>query len=90
MTEDIRETARKRIKAKHDFWRMVIIFVIVTVLVNAIWLISGYQSYYWPMWPMIGFALATIFTALSVYGPGGRPITDEAVDREVRKLGGKG
>lgn len=88
MSDDIRETARKRIKAKRDFWSMVIIFVIITVLLNGIWLISGYRTYYWPMWPMIGFAIATAFTAFSVFGPGGRPITDHAIDREVRKLGG--
>ncbi len=88
MSEDIRETARKRIKAKRDFWSMVIIFAVIAVLLNVIWFLSGYRSYYWPMWPMIGFALATIFTAFSVYGPGGRPITDDAIDREVRKLGG--
>jgi len=88
MDEDIREAARKRIKAKRDFWGMVLIFLALTILLNVLWLIGGYQQYYWPMWPMIGFALATVFTAFNVYGPGGRPITDEAVDREVRRLKG--
>lgn len=89
MSEDLREVARKRIKAKRDFWYMVIIFVVLALLLNGIWLFTGTHSYYWPMWPMIGFALATIFTAINTFGPGGRPITDEAIDREMRKLKGE-
>lgn len=89
MDQDLREAARKRIKAKRDFWSMVIIFIIIAILLNGIWWFSGSHRYYWPAWPMVGFALATAFTAFSVYGPGGRPITDEAIEREVRKLKGE-
>jgi len=89
MSDDIREQARKRIKARRDFWQMLAIFVVIAILLNIIWLTTGgVDTYYWPMWPMIGFALATVFSALSTFGPFGGPITDAHVDAEIRRMGG--
>ena len=87
MSDDIREFARKRIKARRDFWYMIGIFVIVTIIVTAVWAISG-GGYFWPMWPIFGFAIATLFSALSTFGPASRPITQERIDEEVRRMGG--
>ena len=91
MTEDIREAARKRIKGRRDFWTMLFVFVVITILLNVIWLTSSSDAanrYYWPMWPMIGFAIATVFSAFSTFGPGSRPITEDRIDEEVRRMGG--
>src|SRR5699024_8476305 len=89
VTDDIREQARKRIKGRRDFWTMVLIFVVITVLLNVIWLMNpGASEYYWPMWPMIGFALATIFAGIGTFGPGSRPITESRIDEEIRRMGG--
>lgn len=88
MTEDMREAARKRIKAKRDFWSLVLIFAVVTVIINAVWFLSGYRDYYWPAWPMLGFVIALFFTAIGAYGPGSKPISDSAIDREIRKMNG--
>lgn len=87
--DDLREVARKRVKAKREFWNLVLIFIIVALIINAVWYFSGYRDYYWPAWPMLGFAIATLFTALGAYGPGSRPISDEQIDREIRKLKGR-
>ena len=91
MTEDIREAARKRIKGRRDFWTMVLIFVAVTILLNIIWLTvphSGGERYYWPMWPMIGFGIATLFSGIATFGPGSKPITELRIDDEIRRMGG--
>ena len=84
---DIREVARKRIKARRDFWYMVLVFVIIVALCTAVWLLTG-ALYFWPMWLIFGFAIATLFNALSTFGPGSRPISQQRIDEEVRKLGG--
>lgn len=89
MNEDIRDIARKRVKAKRDFWNLLLIFGVIAVIMNVIWLMSGYRSYYWPTWPMIGFAIALFFTGIGAYGPGNKPISDDAIDREVKKLNGE-
>lgn len=88
MNEELRNSARKRIKARRDFWNMVIIFASIAVLLNLVWLLSGDRQYYWPAWPMGGFAIAIFFTALGTFGPGSKPISDAAIDREVRRMGG--
>lgn len=88
MNEDIRETARKRIKSKRDFWNMLIGFVVLAIIFNIIWLVSGYHSYYWPAWPMIGFAIATAFSAINTFGVGGRAISESDIDREIGKMNG--
>lgn len=88
MNEDIRDTARKRIKAKRDFWNMLLGFAALAVIFNVIWFVSGYRSYYWPAWPMIGFAIATIFSAINAFGSGNRGISDTDIDREIGKMNG--
>lgn len=88
MDDELRAAARKRIKAKRDFWNLVLVFAISAIIVNAIWFFSG-ASYYWPAWPMLGFVIALFFVGLSTFGPGSRPISDEQIDREVRKFKGE-
>jgi hypothetical protein len=87
VTDDLREVARKRIKARRDFWYMELVFVTITALCVIVWLVSG-MGYFWPMWPIFGFVIATIFTAISTFGPGSRPISEDRIDDEVRRLGG--
>ena len=87
MSEDIREQARKRIQARRDFWQMLAVFGGIIVILVVIWAATG-AGYFWPMWPIFGLAIATIFTALNAFGPFNRPITDAHIDEEVRKLGG--
>lgn len=85
----MRDVARKRVKTKRDFWQMLTVFVVVSIGLNVVWFVSGYHQYYWPVWPMLGFVIATILSAFNAFGPGNRPITDEDIDREVRKMGGE-
>lgn len=85
----LREAARKRIKGRRSFWNMVVLFVIVAIILNAVWLLtSGIGSHYWPAWPMVGLGIAILFSAFGTFGPGSRPITDDAIDAEIRKMGG--
>lgn len=86
MNEDIRESARKRIKSKRDFWNMLIGFAVLSIALNVIWWVSGYRTYYWPAWPMIGFAIATVFSAINAFGRGSREVTDADIDREIGKM----
>jgi len=89
MTDDIRTHAERRIKARRQFWSSSATLVVVFLILILIWFVtSGGHGYFWPMWPAIGFAIAIVFHALNVFGPLGRPITKDAIDREVRRLGG--
>lgn len=89
MNEQLRIQATKRIKARRDFWNLVMTFAIITIIINAIWYFSGYRGYYWPAWPMLGFVIALLFTALGTFGPKSRPISEEKIEQEMRKMQGK-
>ena len=87
--ESLRKEAKRRLKAKNDFWIMIVIFVVVTVLLVVIWfLTSGPGTYFWPLWPILGFVLAGIFTGLDAYGITRRHISEADIDAEVRKMKG--
>jgi len=88
MSDDIRDIARKRIKARSDFWVMVGIFAGLSVLFTVIWFVSGVNTYFWPAWPMLGFAIATFFNGMATFGPASKPITEDRIDAEVRKING--
>jgi len=89
MTDDIRAHAEKRIKARRQFWSSSITLVVIFLILLLIWFVTtGGRGYFWPLWPAIGFAIAIVFHALNVFGPLGQPVTKDAIDREVRKLGG--
>lgn len=84
----MRAAAVKRIKAKRDFWRLLGIFVIVSLLLTAIWAMSG-RGYFWPMWAMFGMGIAAAFTGWGAYGPPATPPSEQQIDDEMRKMGGQ-
>lgn len=88
MTDDgIREDARKRLKSRNDFKIMLAIFAVVTVILLAVWyLSSGWGSYFWPVWPILGMSIAAVFAGLDAYGITRRYITEADVDAEVERI----
>lgn len=89
MSEDqLRAAAVKRIKGKREFWRTVGVFVIVSLLLTAIWALSG-AGYFWPVWAMFGMGIATAFMAWGAYGPQERPVSEQEINDEIRKMRGQ-
>lgn len=89
--DDIRAAARARLKARNDFKIMIVIFAVIIVLLIAIWffstgLPSGFTSYFWPIWPIIGMTIAAVFVGLDAYGFTRRYITEEDVDAEIERM----
>lgn len=85
MSTELRDAAIKSIKAKRDFWRLLGIFAIVSGILTAIWALSG-GGYFWPIWAMFGMGVAAAFSALSAYGPGKQPPSEQQIDNEMRRL----
>jgi uncharacterized membrane protein len=86
---DQREQAVRRLKAKRHFWQFVAIWVVVSVVLTVIWLLSGAGGYFWPVWPIAGMGIAALFIGIDSYGPGNRTITDSDIDREISKMNGR-
>lgn len=83
----MRIAAIKRIKAKRDFWRLLGIFLIVSLLLTAVWALAG-GGYFWPMWAMFGMGVAAAFTGWGAYGPPSTPPSEQQIDDEIKKMGG--
>lgn len=79
-SDERREAARKRVKAKRDFKSHVAIYVIVNTMLVVIWALSG-RGYFWPIWSIAGWGIGLTFNAWSVYFE--RPITEDEIRREM-------
>jgi len=85
----VREEARRRLKAKNDFKIFFAVAIVVIVICLVVWFVtSGYNSYFWPIWPILGLGIGLIFTWLDAYGITRKYISESDVDAEVRKMQG--
>jgi hypothetical protein len=81
--EQARELAIQRLKMKQDFKGILgggLFAVIVTVVIWAL----GEGGYFWPVWVMLGAAIAIIAQGWTAYGPRNR-ITEDDVQREMSR-----
>lgn len=80
-----RTAAIDRLKAKRAFQANVVSFVFVNALLVVIWALSGGGTF-WPIWIMAFWGFGLAMHAWTVYG--GRGITEDDVQREMRRGGG--
>ena len=82
MTDEQREWAIKRIRAKRGFWVHLAVYLAVNTLLVSIWAASS-GDYFWPVWPMLGWGIGVVAHAAAVLvGPS--KISEERIDRELR------
>ena len=55
--------------AKAALYRSILWFGSLSVLVLIIWAMTNFGGYFWPIWPILGFAIAIGWQAFNVYGP---------------------
>lgn len=82
MTDEQREWAIKRIRAKRGFWVHLAVYLAVNTLLVIIWAASS-GDYFWPVWPMLGWGIGVVAHAATLrVGPS--EISEERIDRELR------
>jgi hypothetical protein len=81
--ENARELAIQRLKIKQDFKGILGGGLFAVVVVVVIWAIGG-GGYFWPVWVMLGAAIAIVGQGWKAYGPSNR-ITEEDVQREMNR-----
>jgi len=80
---EARELAIQRLKMKQDFKGIAgggALAVVVTVVIWAL----GEGGYFWPVWVMLGVAIALVTQGWKAYGPSNR-ISEDDVRREMEK-----
>lgn len=80
--DDARTVAIRRLKAKRDFWNQVVTYVVVNLMIVAIWWLSG-RGYFWPGWVMAGWGVGLVLQGWNVYFE--RPITEQDIAREMER-----
>jgi hypothetical protein len=79
--DNARQLAIQRLKMKQDFRGLLgggLLAVVVTVVIWAL----GEGGYFWPVWVMLGVAIALVAQGWKAYGPSSQ-ITEEDVQREM-------
>ncbi len=80
-----REAAIARLKEKRDFWSHVIAYVVVNAFLVVVWKVTNDGGYFWPVWSIAGWGIGLLIHAWETYRP---RISEQAIDREMRKMGG--
>jgi hypothetical protein len=63
---DDRTPARRA--AEVVFQRHAQVYVLVNAFLVAIWAVSDFGGYFWPIWPILGWGLAVALQAAATYG----------------------
>ena len=88
---EVRAQAIRSLRRKRDFRGHLVAFLIVLGAFWVVWAVMGVQLgvwFPWPVFPTVGWGIGLVLHAWSVYGPPPRPMTEESVQREERRLAG--
>jgi hypothetical protein len=85
--EEIRQFVEEKFKARSDMYTTFGIFVLVSIMLWAIWGLTSFGGFPWPFIPMMGFVIAAwamISDYYSKYG-GGHARRERMVQREIER-----
>ncbi len=84
-TEDPAVLARGRAEAKFGFYKHLAVYLAVNALLVVINLLTSPGSY-WAIWPLLGWGIAIVIHAVSVFGARRKEeIIDRMTDEEMGK-----
>ena len=80
--DELRATAVKRLKDKRDFKAHLLAYVMVNLLLVAIWAVTS-AGFFWPVFPLFGWGIGLAFHAWDVYSS---PASPERIAAEMDRL----
>jgi hypothetical protein len=86
-TTDLRQMAITRLRKRRELQAHLLAYVLVSLFLNAIWLLTNPGGFYWPMFPMFGWGIGVAFHIWNVFSPEVPP--EERIDREMERLRGR-
>lgn len=80
---DLRDAAVKQLKKKRGLQAHLLAYVMVNLLLNALWFLTMPGGFYWPIFPLLGWGIGLAFNVWDVYAPAP---TESDIQREMRRL----
>ncbi len=83
--EEVYELAKKRVKAKRDFYVHLVVYVVVNIMLVIIWAFPAGRGYPWFWWVIGGWGIGVLFNFLDVFvwQRGG---DNGAIEKEAEKI----
>ena len=82
---EIRDRAVESLKAKRALRTQIGMWVIISALLIGVWAVTG-ANFFWPVFPIGGWAIGLVVQAWNIYGPGAKPISEDEIARESERL----
>ncbi len=83
--EEIYQEAQKRVKAKKDFYKHLVVYLVVNAGLVLIWAFAANRGYPWFFWVLGGWGIFVVFNFLDVFvWP--RKRDKEAIEKEVERI----
>ena len=65
--EEVYEVAKKRVKARRDFYIHLVVYVVVNIMLVIIWAFPAGGGYPWFWWVIGGWGIGLLFNFLDVF-----------------------
>lgn len=82
--EELRQRAVARLRKRADFRTHLLIYVLVNAVLVVLWAVIGTTTFFWPIFPILGWGVGLAANAWDVYRPD--PVTEDRVRREMGRL----
>ena len=82
-SDEERSRAIGRLKAKIGFKIHATAYLVVNVLMIAIWAMTDFGGYIWPIWPMFGWGIGLALHGWAIYRIPG--ISEEDIEAEIAR-----
>lgn len=85
---ELRARAAKSLADRKDFTVHLTVYWVVMAFLVVIWLVTaGWGSYFWPIWPMLGWGLGLVLHGLSLTWD--QEPTEDQIEAEARRIAQK-
>jgi hypothetical protein len=81
---ELRQLALQQLKKKRDLQAHLLAYVLVNLLLNAVYLLTMPGGFYWPMIPLLGWGIGVAFHIWDVYAP--ETPREERIQREMDRI----
>jgi hypothetical protein len=84
--EEIRKIATQRVQAKKGFYIHLTVYILVNLMLIAIWYFTGARHYFWPMWVLLFWGIGLIVNGVTVFAIRDMGWEKREVEKEIERL----